>query len=154
MSAAALVLLLGVSGVLAQVVYKSTMPDGKVIYAEKPVPGAKRVDKIEPPPAKTGMTALTPEEKARAEQAAKARAEQQAKERAAAEAKQVDLEAARKQLQQAQAARDKGKEPLPGERLGIVGGGTRLTEAYHARQKTLDEAVQAARKRVEEAQRK
>src|SRR5690242_8170607 len=32
----------------AQVNYKSTMPDGKVIYGDKPVPGAAKVDEIKP----------------------------------------------------------------------------------------------------------
>ena len=124
------------------------MPDGTVVYAEKPVAGASRVDKIDPPPAKTGVTGLTPEEKARAEQLAK----QRAAAAAVSAQDQKSLEDARKQLQQAEAARDAGKEPLPTERAGIAGGGSRLTEAYFARQKSLEEAVNAARKRLAEAQ--
>lgn len=142
----ALVLLVGAAGASAQVVYKSTMPDGRVLYGEKPDPGAKRVDKIEPPPAKTGTTIITPEELARAENLARERA-------AATAARQSDLEAARKQLQQAQAARDAGKDPLPAERIGTAGGGSRLTEAYQKRQKALEDAVIAARKRLDEIQR-
>lgn len=140
----AILVLLTASGVSAQGVYKSTMPDGKIVYGEKPAPGATRVDKMEPTPAKTGVTGLTPEEKARAEQQAKQRAATAA---AAAQSEQRgdDL---RKQLSQAEAARDAGKEPLPNERQGTVGGGSRLTEAYFARQKALEEAVAAARKRV------
>ena len=144
-----LAVLLGTCGAHAQVVYKSTMPDGAVVYGEKPVPGAARIDKIEPPPPKTGVTSLTPEEKARAEELARQRA---AAAKAAAQT-QNSIEDARKQLQQAEAARETGKEPLPTERIGVVGGGTRLTEAYFARQKNLEEAVIAARKRLEEAQR-
>ena len=142
----ALVLLLSAAGISAQVVYKSTMPDGRVIYAEKPDPSAKRVDRIEPPPAKTGTTIITPEEVARAENLARERA-------AATAAKQGDLDDARKQLQKAQAARDAGKEPLPGERIGTAGGANRLTEAYHTRQKALEDALTAARKRVDETSR-
>lgn len=132
----------------AQPVYKSTMPDGKVVYGEKPVAGAKRVDTIEPPPAKTGVTGLTAEEKARAEKLARERSA------AAASAEQSGnaLDAARKALAQAEAARDAGKEPLPSERIGIAGGGTRLTEAFFARQKNLEAAVVAARKRLAELQ--
>ena len=133
------------SGAQAQVVYKSTMPDGKVIYTEKPVPGATRVDTIEPPPAKTGMSSLTPEEKARADEFAKKRA-------AAAATKGNDLDDARRQLKQAEAAREAGKEPLPGERIGTAGGGSRLTDAYQQRQKTLDDAVNAAKKRLDQMQ--
>ena len=131
-----------------QPVYKSTMPDGKVVYAEKPAPGASRVEKMEPPPAKTGVSGLTQEEKMRAEQLGQRRAA------AAAEAAQSrkSVDDARKQLEQAEAARNAGKEPLPGERQGIAGGGSRLTEAYFARQKALEDAVAAARKRVAEAE--
>ena len=132
----------------AQPVYKSTMPDGKVVYGEKPAPGATRVDTIEAPPAKTGVSGLTPEEKARAEQLARERAATAA---AGAKSKQA-LDEARKALAQAEAARDAGKEPLPGERLGLAGGGSRLTDAYFARQKNLDAAVAAARKRLAEVQ--
>ena len=30
----------------AEVVYKSIMPDGRIIYSEKPVPGAKKVEQM------------------------------------------------------------------------------------------------------------
>jgi hypothetical protein len=120
--------------------YKSTMPDGKVIYSEKPVPGAKRVDTVEPPPARTGTTTVTPGEQQRAA----------AKPRETAPQQSSPLEDARSQLKQAEAARESGKEPLPGERQGTAGGTSRLTDAYHARQKSLELGVEAARKRVEE----
>ncbi len=120
------------------------MPDGKVVYGEKPAPNAKRVDKIEPPPSKTGTTTITPEEKARAEQLARPRA--------AAATTQNPLDEARQQLEQAQNARDTGKEPLPGERQGLRGGGSRLNDAYDARQKSLEQAVETARKRVDQLQ--
>ena len=141
----AFAVLAAASGAQAQVVYKSTMPDGKVIYTEKPVPGATRVDTIEPPPAKTGMSSLTPEEKARADEFAKKRA-------AAAAPKGNDLDDARRQLKQAEAAREAGKEPLPGERIGTAGGASRLTDAYQQRQKTLDDAVETARKKLDQLQ--
>ena len=132
------------SGAFAQTMYKSTMPDGRVIYSEKPVPDAKRVDTVTPPPPKSGITTVTPQEKARVEQ--------QAKQRAAVDRSQNALEDTRRQLQQAEAARESGKEPLPGERLGTAGGASRLTDAYHARQAGLEQAVQDARKRLDQAQ--
>jgi hypothetical protein len=147
----AIALLFGASAALAQQpVYKSTMPDGKIVYGEKPVPGAAKVDTIEPPPAKTGVsTGLTPEEKARA--AALTKQRQQA---ATAEAaKDQRLTQARNAVTQAEAALAKGKEPLPGERIGLAGGGSRLTEAYFARQKSLEDAVGKARKNLAEVER-
>ena len=48
-------------------------------------------------------------------------------------------------LAKARQARDLGREPRPGERLHDVGGGSRLSAAYYARQARLDEAVARAR---------
>ncbi len=133
----------------AQTVFKSTMPDGRVVYGEKPAAGAARVETLEPVPPKAGIPGLTAEEKARAAQIDRERAGAGA----AVNRGERELDDARRQLQQAEAAREAGKEPLPGERIGIAGGGSRLTEAYHARQKSLDDAVETARKRVSDAQR-
>jgi hypothetical protein len=129
----------------AQPVYKSTMPDGRVIYGPEPVSGASKVDTITPPPASTGVNVLTPSEKAISGQHAKERAEAEAQ-------AESELAAARAELKAAEAARDGGKEPLPGERLGTAGGGSRLTDDYFARQKRLEDDVTKARRRVEEAQ--
>lgn len=138
--------LAGAAGVFAQTLYKSTMPDGKVIYGEKPAPGATKVETVSPPPPKTGTVIISPEEKKRAEEREKKRAAETAK-------AESGLEEARKQLRDAEAARDAGKEALPGERIGTAGGASRLTDAYWERQKKLEEAAEAARKRLDEAQR-
>jgi hypothetical protein len=79
----------------AEPLYKSTMPDGKIVYGEKPVPGAKRVDTIEPPPAKTGTNTVTPEEKARS----------MGLQRVAPQQPGGDLASARQALEKAEAAR-------------------------------------------------
>ena len=129
----------------AQPVIKSTMPDGKVVYGEKPAPGAAKVEKIEPPPAKSGITVVTPEEKARLEQLTKERTGKPAVEGPKAN----PLDEARKQLKQAEEALEAGKEPRPGERLGTVGGKSRLTDDYFKRIQGLEQAVADARKRVE-----
>jgi hypothetical protein len=144
----ALLLAFFAAGAGAQTVYKSIMPDGSVIYGEKPAPGAKKTETIETPTAKTGMTAITPEEQARAAEMKQRQAQPQPGPNRAQEAAEARLA-----LKSAEAARDSGKEPLPSERLGNVGGGSRLSEAYFARQKSLEEAVAAARRRVEETSR-
>lgn len=133
----------------AQPVFKSTMPDGSVVYGEKPAAGATRVETLDLPTSKSGIGGITPEEKARAEQYARERAAGAA----TAAASQRKLDEARTQLRQAEAAREAGKEPLPNERTGLAGGGSRLTEAYHDRQKRLEDAVQNARKQVSELER-
>ena len=50
----------------ADPIYKSTMPDGRVIYGEEAFPGAQRVDRLAAPPAKSGVVVATPEDKSRA----------------------------------------------------------------------------------------
>ena len=66
-SAVAVVLALGATAALAaEPVYKSTMPDGRIVYGESPMQGAKRVDKVAAPPEHAGVTVATPYEKDRA----------------------------------------------------------------------------------------
>ena len=60
------------------------------------------------------------------------------------------MQAAEEALRQAEAARAAGKEPLPGERVGTAGGASRLNDAYYARQKKLDEAVQNAQRNLDQ----
>ena len=50
----------------ADPVYKSTMPDGRVIYGESAMQGARRVDRVAAPPESAGIITATPEEKSRA----------------------------------------------------------------------------------------
>src|SRR5688572_26684992 len=61
-----LALLLGMPALCsADPIYKSTMPDGRVIYGEEAFPGAQRVEKLAAPPANTGVVFATQEDKAR-----------------------------------------------------------------------------------------
>ena len=64
-------------------------------------------------------------------------------------AHQAEIREAEQALRDAKAAQVAGKEPLPGERRGNVGGGSRLTEEYWERQKALKTAVTDARKRLD-----
>jgi hypothetical protein len=60
-SALAVVLALAATGVIAgEPVYKSTMPDGRIVYGESPMQGAKRVDKVAAPPENAGVVVATP----------------------------------------------------------------------------------------------
>lgn len=66
-SAVAVVLALGATAALAaEPVYKSIMPDGRVIYGESPMQGAKRVDKVAAPPEHAGVEIATAADKERA----------------------------------------------------------------------------------------
>ena len=48
--------------VLAQTLYKSTMPDGSVVYGDKPAPGAAKVEETRPDIKKGGIGGTTPRE--------------------------------------------------------------------------------------------
>lgn len=67
----------------------------------------------------------------------------------------AELARAREVLEAARKAREDGKDPTPEETrwLGKKGGGARPepTEAYHARIKTLDEALKSAEEKFEAA---
>lgn len=64
---AAIALALGASAAFAgDPVYKSTMPDGRVIYGESPMQGARRVDKVAAPPEQAGVITVTPGDRDRA----------------------------------------------------------------------------------------
>ena len=61
-----LLLVIAAPAALAQEeIYRSTMPDGRVVYGESPYPGAKSVRKIPNPPKSTGMSYVTPDERAK-----------------------------------------------------------------------------------------
>ena len=127
----------------AQVVYKSTLPNGRVVYGDKPDPAAVKVEESTPDTSLRGIGGSTPREAETLQQMEKARTER--------ESADARVQAAYRKLQDAEAARAAGKEPLPGETIGIAGGGTRLNESYDARQRQLDEAVERARRDLEAA---
>jgi hypothetical protein len=54
-------------------------------------------------------------------------------------------------LEEAEVQREQGREPLPGERLGTAAGTSRLTEQYFERQAMLEQVVERARERCEQA---
>jgi len=126
----------------AQTLYKSTMPDGKVIYGDKPAPGAVKSEEQKPDMTK----GITPAQKRDAGAPEKAD-----KERASRDRQQARIEAAEKRLREAEAAREAGKEPGAGDRLGTVSGNQRLTDDYWARQKKLENDVDSARELLEKA---
>ena len=66
--------------------------------------------------------------------------------------------AADEALREAETKREQGVEPLPGERLAIVGStgaqGSRLNPEYYERQQSLEDDVERARARLDEAYRR
>jgi len=127
----------------AQTLYKSTMPDGRVIYGDKPAPDAAKVEETRPDISKGGIGGVTPREAAALKQLEKGRQQR--------EVTDDRVSNAEKAVRSAEAARDAGKEPLPGERIGTAGGASRLTDAYMQRQKSLEENVEKARRSLDQA---
>lgn len=140
----AVAICLGASGsATAQAVKKYVTPDGKVVYSDTPIEGAKEVGAIEPPP-KVG-----PSSRPRADEAARRDAEKVNaldKRLDARAAQRAQVEAAEARLEQAQRTLKEGKEPQPGERQGTAGGQSRLTAAYFERQQANKKAVEEAQK--------
>ena len=127
------------------IIYKSVMPDGRVVYSEQPQPGARTVEKSVVNVNDTGVKPISREAVEGASQRALKRS--QALDEASRSVQTAEVE-----LRATESEREAGREPLPGERLGIVGSGTRLTEEYFQRQQMLEERVDNARKRLENAQ--
>jgi len=142
------------SVVAAQTIYKVQMPDGTILFTDSPPPDSKvleeRASKPAPKPAANTISAPSkpiilpgtgpdpsmprPMPKSNPLDAA-------TQEVAAAESA---LQAAKRRL-------ELGREPLPGERLGLAGGGTRLSPDYETRVASLEREVADAEARVAKA---
>ena len=133
----------------AQTVYKSTLPDGKTTFGDKPAPGAIKVEELKPDTSKKGVGPTTSTTPGVSREAAALK--QMELDRAKREATGVKVEAAEKALRSAETARDAGKDPLGSERQGTVSGNQRFTDAYWERQKKLELSVEQARRTLEQA---
>ena len=133
-----MILLCAAPPAIGQAIYKSTMPDGSVLYGDAPAPGAVKVESGHAPASK-GVAPVSSEQEKRIET-------EQNQYFSNLQRARDEVSAAQTELMQAQADRDAGQEPLPGERQS-----QRLTEAYFERQRALEEAVKNAQKRLENA---
>ena len=131
--------------VRAETIYKSTGQDGDITYSWHPVPGARKSVALDiqtlSPEQRRAAWLLRAQDKALAAQVdAKLNARQN-------EWNRVDREItyAQKELVRTESALRKGRTPLPGERRGNVGGGSRLTEAYFQRLREAELRVEHAR---------
>ena len=137
---------------VAQTIYKVLMPDGSVLFTDAPPPGSKVLEEREAKstpkvparalrPTPAGVPGTSGEMPATSVAAKERAVDAAMKEIAAAES---DLQAARRKL-------ELGREPLPGERLGLAGGGSRLSPEYEARIAGLEHDVATAEARVQRA---
>lgn len=140
---------LGLGGIAqAQALKKYITPDGKTVYSDTPVPGAKEVGEVKPPPkvapADRSQAETAAQRDAKDAQALDKRLEQRS-------AQQNRVAAAEAKLEEAKRTLAEGKEPLPGERKGTAGGASRLTDEYWQRQKANQQAVENAQRALDAA---
>ncbi|MFO1361554.1 MAG: DUF4124 domain-containing protein [Burkholderiales bacterium] len=140
----------GLPPALAQSIYKYVSPDGRVTYSQSPVPGARLVEELAPAPQVSAATL----EAERARRAARDKALNDAADRRIASLDEAsnEMNVWTARLRDAQAQLAAGREPLPGERTGVVfQGKSRLNEAYWARQAANEAAVAEAEAHVQHA---
>jgi len=140
---------------VAQTLYKSTMPDGRVIFAHTPAPGAAKVETVKtvaPRPGSALESTKPDASKTAGKQAAQAdpavvkKLQEEKLKREQAEAK---VRAAEKSWRAAEEALKKGESPLPGERIATASGQSQLSPEYWARQRRLKDDVENTRGNLE-----
>jgi len=142
----ALVACLAAAGAPAQDAYRYVTPEGRVIYSDQPVPGARLEATIVTPPAPSSPqpgTTLTPRQEALAKSADE-------RIRRMNELT-VEIQSAERDLAAANATLQAGIEPREGERIGTYAGRARLNDAYWARQDYNQQAVANAQARLNRA---
>jgi len=138
-----LALALGSAAAHAQAVFRSVMPDGKIVYGDKPAPGAKESKQVNLAP----LNISTPTPAADAGPSSNP---------ADGTGNHSERAAARQRLEAAQKALAEGREQREGDRIGVAKGGgatSRLSDSYLERVKALEDAVTAAQQQLEDAQR-
>lgn len=136
----------------AQNIYRYVFPDGRVVYSDSPVPGARLQGTVAPPPPPISPAPSAAERPgspsgARKDQGGAAPDDRVARLAAA----DRDVQDSTRALEDARARLAAGQEPLPGERTGTAGGTSRLNDAYWARQQSLKDAVAAAQANLDRA---
>ena len=141
-----LILALASPAALAQGMFRSVMPDGKIVYGDKPAPGATESKKLNLAPLNIATPPAAPDT---AQPSNPADGSQPGNNSA-------EVAAAKQRLEAAQKALNDGREQRDGDRVGLAkgGGGTsRLSESYLDRVKSLEGAVTAAQQQLDAAQR-
>lgn len=139
-------------------VYRQVMPDGRIVYSDKVLKGGKLDETItvEPPvkgnpwttesrnkPAIPPQVEPTPINRVNS---VPATGRQKTLEEATSDVIRAEM-----LVEDARKRRQAGIEPLPGERTGNIGGGSRLNEAYWARQQSLEKEVAQAEAALRQA---
>jgi len=128
--------------------YKQVDGEGRIVLQSNPNPKWKTLEVIpvaEPGPEEAAALRQRQVNEARDEAEAQARLD---KRLAGQDAAYAELQAALEAFRAAETAREAGREPLPGERLGTRSGYSRLNAAYTARQQQLEATLETARQRL------
>jgi hypothetical protein len=153
---AAPAVLLSAAPALAQTLYKYERPDGTIVYSDAPVKGARLLERLPAVPVPAEPVPTAP---AQVQAPAPARDESTAEAPVPSRTEKLDaadteVRAALQALEVAKARLEQGAEPLPGERTATVFGTTRLNDGYFARQQALQQDLERANARLDEAYRK
>ena len=141
----------------AQTIYKVQMPDGSVMFTDTPPPDAKILEQREGklparPAASSPVTPATPASQVPPQGIGfDGMPLQPARKPSAIDAATAEVNDAERALQAAKRKLELGREPLAGERLGLKGGGSRLTPEYEARVGGLERDVANAELRLQRA---
>lgn len=133
-----------------QTIYKVQMPDGSVLYTDSVPAGAKVLEERE---AKSTprVTTLPSQPAARGATTAPRPGPGIRPSDKAGQSTVPDIASAERELAVARRRLELGREPLPGERLGLKGGGSRLTPEYEARIAALEGDVATAEANLKKA---
>lgn len=142
---------------LAQTIYKVQMPDGSILFTDTPPAEAKVLEERSAKSARAAAAAGTssgaPSAASRPSSAAAPiiRTGPPPGGKSGIEVASAAVSTAERELAVAKRALELGREPLPGERLGLKGGGTRLSPEYDTRIRGLEQAVTDAEAKLKRA---
>lgn len=141
-------------------IYKVQLEDGSIMFTDSPPPGSKILEEREArgparpaPPRSVAGPVTTPGTPAAAAAAGipPGSTVTPLKGPPNIDAANAEVAAAERDLAVMRRKLELGREPLPGERLGLKGGGTRLSPEYEARVGELEREVSAAEARLKRA---
>jgi hypothetical protein len=137
----------------AQSIYKVQTPDGSILFTDTPPPGSKILEErsAKPAPRAPGNAAGSAPAPKGASPGSAAPGAASAPSAHSIEAAMQEVKSAEAAVQVAKRRLELGREPLPGERRGLAGGGSRLTEEYQSRVAGLEREVADAQERLKRA---
>ncbi len=137
-------------------VYKYIDENGKVVYTSNPPNHLNNIEEIELQEANTTsplQIKAKQDEVIQKHDRVSNRIKQRISDR---EKRAAEIRAARQEVAKKKEALEKGKIPLPGERLGtnhvFIGPAARLTQEYHDRVELLDKELKIAEEKLKELQ--